>query len=99
MKKHRTYGALAGMSFAAGLSGIAAAHAQTVIRYVPQADINVLDPIVNKSPVVTQYGYMVYDQLFAVDGNYQPKPQMVGSFEASEGQVLLVHPAQRPQIP
>ena len=84
MKKHMTYGALAGMSFAACLSGIAAAQAQTMVRYVPQADINVLDPVVNKSPVVTQYGYMVYDQLFAVDGNYRPKPQMVGSFEASE---------------
>jgi peptide/nickel transport system substrate-binding protein len=83
MRKYTTFGAIAGMSLAAGLCGVTAGHAQAVVKYVPQADINVLDPVVNKSPVVTQYGYMVYDQLFAVDGNYQPKPQMVGSFEAS----------------
>jgi peptide/nickel transport system substrate-binding protein len=71
------------MALAAGLSGVAESYAETVIRYVPQADINVLDPIVNKSPVVTQYGYMVYDQLFAVDGNYLPRPQMVDVYTAS----------------
>src|SRR5690349_8396992 len=56
------------------------ARAQSVIRYVPQADINVLDPNINHSPVVTQFAFMVYDQLFAVDGNYRPHPQMVESF-------------------
>jgi peptide/nickel transport system substrate-binding protein len=74
---------IAGTSLAVSLSSIVSADAETVLRYVPQADINVLDPIVNKSPVVTQYGYMVYDQLFAVDGDYHPKPQMVDTYTAS----------------
>ena len=84
MKKHRKHGVVAALALVAGSAGLPSAHAQTVIKYVPQADINVLDPVVNKSPVVTQYGYMVYDQLFAVDGNYQPKPQMVDTFDVSE---------------
>ena len=84
MKKHRKHGVVAALALVAGSAGLPSAHAQTVIKYVPQADINVLDPVVNKSPVVTQYGYMVYDQLFAVDGNYQPKPQMVDTFNVSE---------------
>ena len=100
MRKHRKHGVVAAVSLVAGLAGLPSAHAQTVIKYVPQADINVLDPVVNKSPVVTQYGYMVYDQLFAVDGNYQPKPQMVDTFNGERGrQVLYVHAAKRPQIP
>jgi peptide/nickel transport system substrate-binding protein len=60
------------------------ASAETVIHYVPQADINVLDPVANHSPVVTQFGYMVYDQLFGIDSNYAPHPQMVDTYTASD---------------
>jgi peptide/nickel transport system substrate-binding protein len=77
--------ALAALSLTAGLLAATAAEAQqtSVLRYVPQADLRVLDPVTNNSPVVTQFGYMVYDQLFAVDGDYKPHPQMVDNYTAS----------------
>lgn len=68
---------------AAALPGARAAFADSVIRFVPQADINVLDPVVNHSPVVTQYAFMIYDQLFGIDGKYRPHPQMVDTYTMS----------------
>src|SRR5262245_58614733 len=79
--RHRHYASVCALF--AGIAAPAAAQ-QSVIRYVPQANINVLDSVTNKSPVVTQYSYMVYDQLFAVDQDYKPHPQMVETWTESE---------------
>ena len=66
-------------TIAAALLGgtIAGASAQSVIRYVPQADPGVLDPILNQSYVSQQHAYMVYDTLFALDENMVAQPEMV----------------------
>ena len=47
---------------------------QSTIRYVPAQNVNVLDPVTNVSPSVIQFAYMVYDQLFAVDGELSDDP-------------------------
>jgi peptide/nickel transport system substrate-binding protein len=60
-----------------------AASAETVLHHVPQADLKVLDPVTNTAFITMQYSFMVYDQLFAVDGKFEPKPQMVESYKIS----------------
>ncbi len=57
------------------------AYAETVIRVVPRGDLNILDPIWSTVAVTRNYGYMVYDTLFALNSKQEPKPQMVGSYK------------------
>jgi peptide/nickel transport system substrate-binding protein len=60
-----------------------AASAETVIRVVPRGDLNILDPIWSTVAVTRNYGYMVYDTLFALDSKQQPQPQMIGEYSAT----------------
>jgi len=69
-------------------SGVAApaADAQaagTTLRFVPEADLRVLDPIWTTAYITRSYGYMVYDTLFAFDAKFKPQPQMVQSWSES----------------
>jgi peptide/nickel transport system substrate-binding protein len=59
------------------------ASAQSVLRYVPHADLRVVDPITNTAAITGQHAYMVYDMLFAYDRDYRPRPQMVEAWTVS----------------
>lgn len=58
------------------------ASAQT-LKVVMHSDVKVLDPIWSGAYITRNYGYMVYDVLFAMDEKFQVKPQMVDSYSAS----------------
>jgi peptide/nickel transport system substrate-binding protein len=67
-----------------GLAGAALAaprlgHAQAdqVLRFVPQADLAILDPIITSTYVTRDHGFMVFDTLYGIDEDYVPHPQMV----------------------
>ena len=47
------------------------------LRYVPQADLTVLDPVVTTAYITRHHALMVYDQLYGIDGQLRPQPQMV----------------------
>jgi len=48
------------------LLGGAAAQAQTkTLRFVPHADLKILDPSFTTAYITRNFGYMVYDTLFA----------------------------------
>src|SRR6516164_8649225 len=53
------------------------------LRFVPQTDVQVLDPIWTTAYVTRNHGYMVFDTLFAIDAKFKPHPQMVGEFDIS----------------
>jgi len=53
---------------------------QKVLRFVPHADLTVIDPTWNSAYVTRNHGYMVFDTLFGQDGSYQPQPQMLDGF-------------------
>lgn len=53
--------------------------AETVLRVIPHADLKNVDPIWTTAYITRNHGYMVYDILFAMDENFQPRPQMVGN--------------------
>src|SRR6267143_595052 len=75
---------------AAGLIALALAAApasggaETVLRFIPQADLRSLDPIWTTAYVSRNFGYLVYDTLFALDKEFKPQPQMVDSWTVSD---------------
>jgi peptide/nickel transport system substrate-binding protein len=74
-------GAAAAASFA--LPRIARAANPKVLRFIPQADLAVLDPVWTTAYVTRNHGMLVFDQLFGQDGSYKAQPQMVKGFTTS----------------
>ncbi len=55
-----------------------------MIRFIAQADLKSLDPIWTTAYITRNYGYMVYDTLFALDKDLKPQPQMVDTWKVSD---------------
>ncbi len=53
------------------------AGATSVLRFVPQSDLTLLDPVFNTALVTRNHGMMVYDQLYGLDASYVARPQLV----------------------
>ena len=53
------------------------AQARTTLRFIPQADLTILDPHFNTAYVTRNHAYMVYDTLYGLNGKLQPSGQMV----------------------
>jgi peptide/nickel transport system substrate-binding protein len=56
------------------------AGAPQTLRLIAQADLRVLDPIWTTATITRNFGYMVYDTLFALDRQFRAQPQMVQSW-------------------
>src|SRR5215510_13215975 len=54
------------------------------LKFIPHADLKVLDPVWTTAYITRNHGYMVYDVLFALDEKLQVQPQMVDTWEASQ---------------
>lgn len=52
------------------------AGARSLLRFVPQADLALLDPVFNTALVTRNHAMMVYDQLYGLDESYEPRPQL-----------------------
>src|SRR5690606_6971939 len=72
--------ALPGVSFAQST--------KLAFRWVPQADLTLLDPVFTTAAVTQGHGQLVFDTLYGLDNDYQPSPQMVAS-HVSENDGLL----------
>jgi len=68
-------------------ASVALAQSQKVLKFIPQADLRILDPISTTAYITRNHGYMVYDTLFAMDEKFQVKPQMVDKFDVSKDQL------------
>ena len=55
------------------------AHAESVLKVVPSADVAELDPTRAANQIGRIYSQMVFDTLFALDHTLSPKPMMVES--------------------
>lgn len=53
------------------------------LRFVPQANLSILDPIISFTAVSQAHGYCIFDTLYGVDGKLTPKPQMAEGAETS----------------
>ena len=67
----------------AGLTGGVGAQAQT-IKAVMHSDVKILDPIWTTAYIQRNFGYMVWDTLFAFDEKFEVKPQMVDKWTVSD---------------
>jgi peptide/nickel transport system substrate-binding protein len=69
--------------------GIATGGAQeSTLRVVMHSDLKIVDPIWTTAYMSRNYGYMVYDTLFAMNEQLEIHPQMVGSYEVSDDQLV-----------
>src|ERR1700712_3377541 len=61
------------------------AQAQTkTLKVVAHADVKILDPTFTTAYISRNFGYMVYDTLFAQDATGKPQPQMVDKYTMSK---------------
>jgi peptide/nickel transport system substrate-binding protein len=69
-----------GAAAAAAAASAPAVHAEksgATMRFVPHADLKVLDPIWTTAYITRNHAYLIYDTLFGTDASLQVKPQMV----------------------
>ena len=57
-----------------------------VLRVAPHAELKVYDPVWTTAYITRNHGYMIYDTLFALDENFEPRPQMVDTWTVSPDQ-------------
>jgi peptide/nickel transport system substrate-binding protein len=55
------------------------------LRYVPQSDLTVLDPLGTLNLVTRTHALMVWDTLFGLDANFRPQLQMLESATQEDG--------------
>ena len=96
--KRRTL--LAAATAALARPAIGRAQANTTLRFIPQADLSILDPHFNTAYVTRNHGFMVYDTLYGLNGTLpSPSGQMVaGHTDRRRRQALDAHPARRPCV-
>lgn len=55
------------------------------LRYVPQTDLTVIDPVVTTAYITRHHALMVWDQLYGLDSQLRPRPQMVEGHTVEDG--------------
>ncbi|HEV3184898.1 MAG TPA: ABC transporter substrate-binding protein, partial [Xanthobacteraceae bacterium] len=61
------------------------------LRFVPQANLTLLDPIFTTATVTSNHAYYVFDTLYSVAGDGKPKPQMAeGHTVSDDGRVWQI---------
>ena len=85
-RRHFIAGSGAATAAAFTAPRIARAASTKLLRFIPQADLAVLDPVWTTAYVTRNHGMMVFDTLFGLDGTYKPQPQMVqGAATGADG--------------
>lgn len=73
--------------FLAAAASLAASRARAaqVLRFVPQADLAILDPIWTSANITRNHGYLVFDTLYGTDADWRVQPQMVEGHVVGDG--------------
>ena len=82
MKRRQVLGGLATAGAALAAPKIVQAQNRRVLKFVPDADLAVIDPVITTSYQTRDHGYMVFDSLYGQDDQYRIRPQM------AEGHVM-----------
>jgi peptide/nickel transport system substrate-binding protein len=72
--KRRTFMGAAAAALAA--PNVVQAQNKRVLKFVPDADLAILDPVITTSYQTRDHGYMVFDSLYGQDDDYRIQPQM-----------------------
>ena len=57
---------------------VARSQANKVLRFIPQVDLSILDPVTTTAYIARNHGFAVFDTLFGQDSTFAAQPQMVG---------------------
>ncbi|RAI59007.1 ABC transporter substrate-binding protein [Roseicella frigidaeris] len=79
---------LTGAASAVFAPALAQSPAAKLLRYVPQSDLTVLDPVFTTAYITRHHALMVYDQLYGLDAQLRPQPQMVEGHAVEEDGLL-----------
>ena len=78
---------------AAAAAGLAVPHVARsqdtkVLRFIPQVDLSILDPVTTSAYIARNHGFAVFDTLFGQDSTFAAQPQMVaGVATEADGKV------------
>ena len=78
MKRRQMLAASLGLA----MPSIACAQAARTLKFIPQSDVTVVDPIWTTAYNTRNHAFMVFDTLFGMDSAYQFQPQMLEGFTA-----------------
>ncbi len=56
--------------------GLARAQSRNTLKFIPQSDLALLDPVQTTGLVTRNHGAMVFDTLYGLDARFAPQPQM-----------------------
>ncbi|WP_267427870.1 ABC transporter substrate-binding protein [Methylobacterium sp. GC_Met_2] len=65
------------VSFLPARPAIAQGSRASVLRFVPQSDLTIVDPVTTTAYITRHHALMVFDQLYGLDAQLRPQPQMV----------------------
>jgi peptide/nickel transport system substrate-binding protein len=80
----RRRGFMAASALALAAPSIVRAQGKHVLKFIPQSDLTVIDPVWSTAYVSRNHGYLVFDTLFGMDADYRIQPQMVGAVQTEE---------------
>src|ERR1700752_961407 len=75
---------LAASAASLALPSISRAQGARVLKFVPQSDVTVLDPIWTTAYVTRNHGYMIFDTLFGTDAAFKATPQMAAGMNIDD---------------
>ena len=56
-----------------------------VLKFIPQADVTILDPMVTTAYPTRNHGHMVWDTLYGLDEQFRPQPQLAEGHVVEDG--------------
>ena len=77
MRRRSFLAAGAALSGALAAPHVARAQGRRVLRFIPEADVAVLDPVWTTATITRNHGYLVFDTLYGQDAQFAVQPQMV----------------------
>jgi peptide/nickel transport system substrate-binding protein len=73
-----------GAAAALAAPSLARAASATTLKFVPYADLALLDPIITTNYVTRTHALLVFDTLYGLDEQYRAQPQMVAGHSVEE---------------
>lgn len=67
------------------MPNLARSQDMNVLRFVPYADVAIIDPIWTTAYATRTHALLVYDTLYGLDDKFQPQPQMVEGHVMADG--------------
>jgi peptide/nickel transport system substrate-binding protein len=75
MIRRRTF--TAGVAASLAAPSVSRGAVNSVLKFIPQSDLTILDPVITTVYTARNHGYMVFDTLFGMDSQNGIQPQMV----------------------